>query len=165
MPATANFTKNISGVNVQFTNLSSEAFAYNWSFGDGNFSTQKDPNHTYLSYGTFMVRMIAFNTCKNDTSYQTITIGSVSSEDELNEAKLELFPNPVQNMLYFRLPEEAINFQSLEIVDIQGRIIPTEFTLEGNGRFRIDTQELPLGYYLLKVRTEKNLLQGKFIKN
>jgi len=165
LPATANFTKNISGVNVQFTNLSSEAFAYNWSFGDGNFSTQKDPNHTYLSYGTFMVRMIAFNTCKNDTSYQTITIGSVSSEDELNEAKLELFPNPVQNMLYFRLPEEAINFQSLEIVDIQGRIIPTEFTLEGNGRFRIDTQELPLGYYLLKVRTEKNLLQGKFIKN
>jgi PKD repeat protein len=165
LPATANFTKNVSGVTVQFTNQSTEAFAYNWSFGDGNFSTQKDPSHTYLSYGTFAVRMIAFNTCKNDTSYQTITIGTVSAEEELNKAKLELYPNPVQNLLYFRMPEGTHEIQALEIIDIQGRTIPTSFTPESNGSFSIETQGLPLGYYLLKVQTENGLFQGKFIKN
>jgi PKD repeat protein len=164
LPATANFTKSISGVTVQFTNQSSEAFAYNWSFGDGNSSTQKDPSHTYLSYGTFTVRLIAYNTCKNDTTYQTITVGSVGTEQELNETKLELFPNPTESVLYFKMPETASEILVVEIIDIQGRVISTDFNKESNGTFRIKTEELPSGYYLLKVRTENQAFQGKFIR-
>lgn len=31
------------------------AIAWNWSFGDGTFSTQEDPTHVYLSYGIYNV--------------------------------------------------------------------------------------------------------------
>jgi len=47
---------------VQFHNLSevtpqSATVRYTWHFGDGNISTEKDPNHTYTSRQAFDVRM------------------------------------------------------------------------------------------------------------
>lgn len=164
LPATANFTKTISGVNVQFTNQSSEAFAYHWSFGDGNFSTQKDPNHTYLSYGSYTVRLIAFNTCKNDTSYQTIVVGSVGASDEISDNLLELYPNPAQDVVYVKISSNTQEVESVEIVDVSGRVVPAAFTQESKGSISIAIRELPAGYYLLKVRAEGKVFQGRFIR-
>jgi gliding motility-associated-like protein len=40
---------------VQFTNLSQNAVSYRWDFGDGNFSTETNPTHTYAREGEFVV--------------------------------------------------------------------------------------------------------------
>lgn len=164
LPATANFTKTISGVNVQFTNQSSEAFAYHWSFGDGNFSTQKDPSHTYLSYGSYNVRLIAFNTCKNDTSYQTIVVGSVGTMEETIDHLLDLYPNPAKDVVYIKASTNIQEVKSVEIVDVSGRTIQASFTQESNGALSVAIGELPSGYYLLRVQTEGRILQGRFIR-
>lgn len=44
---------------VNFNNLSSNGTNYDWDFGDGNFSQQQAPSHTYTGYGTFTVELIA----------------------------------------------------------------------------------------------------------
>jgi gliding motility-associated-like protein len=46
---------------VSFTNLSTNAVSYNWSFGDGNTSTQQNPLHTYTTTGSFDVTLIVTN--------------------------------------------------------------------------------------------------------
>lgn len=56
------FTNNPLGcINVAepFTNTSSGATNYNWDFGDGNTSTQQDPQHTYTATGTYTIQLIA----------------------------------------------------------------------------------------------------------
>jgi len=45
--------------NVQFTDLTPGAVSWQWDFGDGNTSTQKNPAHQYTSIGNFSVRLIA----------------------------------------------------------------------------------------------------------
>ncbi|MDQ7949524.1 MAG: PKD domain-containing protein, partial [Pedobacter sp.] len=67
-PPTADFapspaaTISIPDYTFRFTNLSTNgAETYKWSFGDGDFSTQKDPVHTYPDTGQFKVELIAFN--------------------------------------------------------------------------------------------------------
>ena len=44
---------------VNFTNLSNNATNFHWDFGDNSTSTQVNPNHTYSSFGTFTVKLIA----------------------------------------------------------------------------------------------------------
>lgn len=46
-------------LSVQFTNLSTNADSYLWSFGDSSSSTLQNPNHIYTSEGSFTVTLIA----------------------------------------------------------------------------------------------------------
>lgn len=46
--------------NVIFTNLSTNAFSYEWDFGDNSTSTNKDPSHTYLKPGNYTVFLKAY---------------------------------------------------------------------------------------------------------
>lgn len=45
--------------NVRFENRSASAVNYQWDFGDGNFSNEKNPIHTYSDFGVYEVKLIA----------------------------------------------------------------------------------------------------------
>lgn len=53
----ADFTFEVDGLTVQFTNASTGAEAYLWNFGDENTATEKDPEHTYDAAGTYTVKL------------------------------------------------------------------------------------------------------------
>ncbi len=46
---------------VTFTNTSTGGVTYNWDFGDGNTSTQRNPVHTYTTNGSFTVTLTVTN--------------------------------------------------------------------------------------------------------
>jgi len=77
---TANFTANPNPASmptalVAFTNTSSGAVSYQWSFGDGNTSNQTSPEHTYTAEGTYTVTLIATSLLGcTDTVRKTITV-------------------------------------------------------------------------------------------
>jgi len=48
---------------VEFDNLSVNALGYSWSFGDGNFSSDFEPTHTYATPGNYNIVLTAFNNC------------------------------------------------------------------------------------------------------
>lgn len=54
-------TTNIPDGTVAFTNQSTFANDYTWTFGDGSISTEPDPVHRYFSNGPFEVELIANN--------------------------------------------------------------------------------------------------------
>ncbi|MBL4625918.1 MAG: M4 family metallopeptidase, partial [Flavobacteriales bacterium] len=63
-PASANFTSDITyscsvPATVNFTDLSINAVNYAWDFGDGTTSTSANISHTYISAGSYTVRLIA----------------------------------------------------------------------------------------------------------
>ena len=77
-PPVADFTWGNSCINslVNFTDLTtSSPTSWNWTFGDGTFSTQKNPSHTYTSSGNFTVTLITgtINGCI-DTVTHIITV-------------------------------------------------------------------------------------------
>ncbi len=62
---------------VQFNDLSTNATGWQWDFGDGGSSSQKNPSHTYQSAGSYTVRLTASNAAgqsiKTKTSYITVS--------------------------------------------------------------------------------------------
>lgn len=46
---------------VDFVNETTHAVEYEWNFGDGNFSTEKNPTHTYDKAGEYSVSLLGKN--------------------------------------------------------------------------------------------------------
>jgi len=61
---------------VSFTNESSNAETYEWNFGDGAATTQKDPIHAYDQNGTYLVTLKAFGQSIGVTS-DTLLIDNI----------------------------------------------------------------------------------------
>ncbi len=86
---TASFTVNddnfcSSPALVEFTNTSveNEPLTYHWSFGDGQTSTSRDVDHTYMTEGTFNVVLTATNAAQcSDVYTQTIVVGGAGGAD------------------------------------------------------------------------------------
>ncbi|MEQ8910145.1 MAG: PKD domain-containing protein [Vicingaceae bacterium] len=115
--ATMNFTYNSSGngatacapQTVQFSSQSDSANAYFWDFGDGNSSSQMNPEHTYYQNGIYDVKLIEQHGNLFDTTFYPalIRVNSPSSKisrklfyncDSVNSL---LFPSTVPETWYW----------------------------------------------------------------
>jgi PKD repeat protein len=63
----ANYLSGIAPFTVNFTNLSSNYSASLWSFGDGNSSSLKHPQHVYTQKGTYSVSLAVIGPGGADT--------------------------------------------------------------------------------------------------
>ncbi|MCF8298524.1 MAG: PKD domain-containing protein [Saprospiraceae bacterium] len=61
---------------VTFNNFSTLNSNISWDFDDGNFSTTYSPTNTYLTAGTYHVKLYVSDTCSADTAYVTINVNS-----------------------------------------------------------------------------------------
>ncbi len=73
--------------NVSFTNTSTPAATYAWSFGDGSTSTLVSPVHAYSVSGVFTARLIITESqgCK-DTATRTITIAAPNAAFTMSDS-------------------------------------------------------------------------------
>lgn len=66
--AAASYTYSIDNATVHFTNTSTNATQYIWSFGDGASSTEANPSHTYTMNGKYQVCLTALDlSCSQST--------------------------------------------------------------------------------------------------
>jgi PKD repeat protein len=58
-------------------NTSSNASSYVWSFGDGTFSTESNPVHTYNSIGTYLLRLKVTGPDGVDSTCKLLSIADI----------------------------------------------------------------------------------------
>ncbi|OFY23709.1 MAG: hypothetical protein A2W98_09740 [Bacteroidetes bacterium GWF2_33_38] len=61
---------------VSFTDQSSNASSWSWTFGNGNISTNQNPSAVYTIPGTYTVTLTVYNGVLSNSSSQTITVFS-----------------------------------------------------------------------------------------
>jgi PKD repeat protein len=75
--ASAMFGASTSGLNADFTDMSSggTVFSYSWDFGDGSgTSSAASPSYSYASEGTYVVCLTITDSCGTDTYCDTVSI-------------------------------------------------------------------------------------------
>jgi len=70
---------------------------------------------------------------------------------------ISVYPNPVKDILNFKTEQ---NILKIEVYDIAGRILSSNSVFEN----KIDLSELKTGNYVLKLYTEKGIMNTKIIK-
>ncbi len=72
---TASFTfKTEAPLKVVLTNTSTNATSYEWDFGDGTTSTEKNPTHRYESIGSYIITLVAKNPSGSQQYRTTVNI-------------------------------------------------------------------------------------------
>ena len=122
----ANFSTDVTAgpapLTVQFTDLSKNATGWNWDFGDGTFSTERNPTHTFDDNGANLfyppgyptsyhwVTLTATNGNGSDNKYEEIDIltpvrpfgaSFVGSPDEHNPLSIQFTDTSVYGELVF----------------------------------------------------------------
>lgn len=105
LPVNAQFSINedtlyLPNAVLNCSNLSLQANGYNWDFGDGTQSQDENPWHNYTASGVYELNLTAVNdACPADTMSQTIRVIDLAGLTDLDEFKLNVYPNPVTDIL------------------------------------------------------------------
>jgi PKD repeat protein len=155
---TANFNISQQGNVVTVTNISTGATTFNWTFGNGQSSTQQNPPAvTYNQNGTFTITLTANNGNCSDVISKQVTIVGVSIEEaKVNSLNnLRIFPNP--NHGWVTLEVAAIENTELTVstYDLAGREVLSfsKEIAEGTNQISFSTSELANGVYFVNVKT------------
>jgi len=159
----ADFSYSIVGGWVNFTNKSTGAQSYLWTFGDGATDTVTTPTHLYKSNGNFVVKLKVMNLiCGNHETSQsfTITNSAIESIEALN--CIGWYPNPVTDVLHIDHSQDCHDEITVSITDLSGKVLYHKAIIEGK-------TEIPLvlasGVYLIHIQHgEAKMVEKLFVK-
>ncbi|HNM26992.1 MAG TPA: PKD domain-containing protein, partial [Saprospiraceae bacterium] len=153
LPVAGFVYQTVSGT-VIFGNQSNNALSYSWNFGDGSFSNEQSPTHTYTASGSYTVELTAINACGASTLQQTIQVIVSGLNDPSWLESFRLFPNP--NDGYFSIdmsgqPQDEVAFTLFNAI---GELVMRDKANFSTGHllYRFEQGNLPAGVYSLGVQ-------------
>lgn len=150
----ADFTYIVAGETVAFTNASSDGDSYNWNFGDGESSTETDPNHIYDAAGNYNVTLTVTNDCGTDSITQLVSTVTFGINQVENIANVSIYPNPSNGQITFTAElSQPVENLSIDILDMRGRAVWTRSMNNASGTLNesMDLSHLAQGVYQLQV--------------
>ena len=173
--ATAIFTSNTNSIaendSVQFTDASTpcptawdwSVFPNNgWTYSNGTSANSKNPSITFTTAGTYIVSLVASNSNGNSINQasDTIQVYSTFGIGENNPGNISLFPNPVEDRLFFGV--QSMKIKSIKVVSVLGAEQDAAFDRVNHS---VGVSQLPAGTYFLVITTEdEQVINARFIK-
>jgi PKD repeat protein len=152
----AGYTYVVDDYTVTFTNTSTGATSYYWTFGDGTNSTDVNPVHTYATSGSKVVTLTAYNGVCEDQYQITVSI-TVSIIELGNNAFIGIYPNPTDNGRFnISFMTDGSNEYEISVYDVTGRIIYSEIVKNiTNGTVHpVTLTDAAPGAYRIKLTSE-----------
>ena len=118
---------------IRLSNASIDANRYLWQFGDGSESTIANPTHTYNTSGDYVVQLIAFNECGQDTTSEIVNINLVNNRELNNLPTIQIFPNPADGLFNLIITTNQQQHLSYRLFDLLGNRIANGILENNNG--------------------------------
>jgi PKD repeat protein len=145
------------------TSMADSGSTFVWDFGDGNYSSDADPSHTYAQSGNYTVCVLILdsNQYPCDTLCQQVTVTylsqtGITAQNQLpGEAKI--FPNPASQSASLTWNQNTTTSHKISILDLSGRtifIMLNTPSTTGQQLLSLPLTELPGGVYLVKIENE-----------
>lgn len=144
-----------------------EGVQYEWDFGNGMSLEGADVSYNFEKDGVYDVQLIAVSgNAVSESSQQVVVMKSVTGTDIIVRSELEIYPNPVKEMLKINLGNSVQGNLYLEIMNITGqRIYAQQLNIQGSSQTEINVQQLHSGIYFLRITNGRYLIANrKFIK-
>lgn len=152
-----------SPVGFAVSDPANELTSWLWDFGDGNTSALQSPSHIYSEPGTYAVTVIVSNGfCTDTLDYPVLVVVPTGLSSQF-DGTASFFPNPVKDILKFRLEHDYTGDVAVEVRDLSGKRVYAENLSKTGYNFdcQMDLSRLAKGVYIAraifgdKVHTQK----------
>jgi hypothetical protein len=158
----SSFNISQSGNSIQTINNSLYSSNYHWDFGDGDTSNLFEPAHSYASDGTYHITLTS-SKCNKSDNYDTNIVVNTQSIYEFNKSNIEVFPNPVSDILNVNL-NKAYENTIIKIFSIDSKVI-AQYSFLNKSKINLSTRNLKKGLYLISIEADTNIVWEKIIIN
>jgi PKD repeat protein len=143
----AEFDHYRSDMDVSFMNRSIYADSYFWDFGDGSSSTEKDPVHSYLSEGDYLVSLTASGPfCDEHTVIKEIKVYT-----ELEDF-VEIYPNPSDGYLILKTGNPNDEDLTVKLFNILGQNVHEQTFKKAGPINELYLNRLNDGLYVIELK-------------
>lgn len=150
------------GETVAFTNLSTNATSFYWSFEGGAPATsmEENPEVVYMNAGVYNVTLFATNGATSDMEsregYITV-VDTTASAAMMEIGDVSVYPNPVSSTLNI----SAEGMSKVEIIDMLGRIVFEQNVVSDAETF--DVSFLAKTSYMVRITTASGVVVRNII--
>jgi PKD repeat protein len=144
-----------------------EGVEYEWSFGNGIKLKGAEVTYDFATDGIYNITLKAVSgSDSSEYSQQVVVMKSVTGTNIINKSELEVYPNPVKEMLKINFGNPVEGNLNIEIMNIAGqRVFAQQLKTDGLNQAAINVQNLKSGIYFLRLTNGKYLITDrKFIK-
>jgi subtilisin family serine protease/PKD repeat protein len=147
---------------VKFTNTSQHVnIGWEWNFGDGHTSNRQNPEHTYLTPGSYTVSLTATSLfgC-TETTEQVVVIEAPTGLSE-SVKSLQVYPNPTNGKVNFQMPENLQPNASIMVLSAAGKQILQQQASAGTAALNLEAY--PKGMYLIRLVNGRQVWQSRVV--
>jgi PKD repeat protein len=161
----AQATYTITGNSVSFTNISTNASTYSWSFGDGSTSTLANPTNNYSIAGIYTVTLVAINCGKSDTLQMIVNTYAAGISTTVTAVEgFIVFPNPAHDYISIQGTGIPAGPCSIRINNLLGETI-VNVMQDVSKNNEITISSLSPGLYIISISTgEQVVCRNLFLK-
>lgn len=160
LPLTNNLNIEVDDMTISCENYTKYASRYEWDFGDGVTSTEKNPgSHSFSAPGIYTVTLITSNFCCSDTTQIELEVGQTAVLNALADKPYRLGPNPVQDFLLVN--SKMGSSIQVRLMDAMGKVL---FQNSGKGTLNLEFSPGLRGLYLLEITIDGEVYLEKIVK-
>lgn len=144
-----------------------EGIEYVWDFGNGLITKGADISVIFDQDGTYDVKLTAVSGSDfADFTQQVVVLKSITKTEIIDKPELQIYPNPVKEMLKINLGNPVEGNLNIEIMNIAGQRVYTQLiSTEGFSHAAVNVQQLKAGIYLIRISSNNQQIgERKFIK-
>ncbi|MFT4061509.1 MAG: T9SS type A sorting domain-containing protein [Edaphocola sp.] len=129
-----------------------------WAFGDGQADTGLQVQHAYAQNGIYTVTATLVGTCDTLTASRSRTVDvwdvaatGIAGNEGLSP-RLELYPNPANDMVTILAPDAADPMLGIRVYDMLGQLV-LRVSQPQAGQQTLSTKGLSAGSYVVRIAT------------
>lgn len=164
----ASYTHSGSGLSYNFNSSGSsgDVTRWEWNFGDGSFSNEPNPSHSFAQKDTFHICLTVYNgsNCSFTLCKDVNLLTGVKSVEAKKYAVL-IYPNPATGSVNIDVNGTVTEDYELTVMNVYGQQV-RQLKGKTGTTVRMDTYDLPQGIFIYGVRIKGvTATQGKIIIN
>jgi hypothetical protein len=89
----------------------------------------------------------------------------LSGINDIQESRLEVYPNPVNDQLQIKMPQNAQPI-SLEVIDMTGRkVIQIQPIMDQSSQAVLNMSSLNAGWYWIRLQTDRGIFGTRVLRS
>lgn len=132
---------------------------YQWSFGDGNYSSMPNPIHTYNAVGNYVVSLNLSSICGFAADSISTHIYTKIDENQFASGNITLYPNPANEHVMVKTTD-GLKMESVRVLSVLGAEI-YKLKSDSEHEHKIDLSGLASGMYNIEVTTNRGMITRK----